>query len=50
MVAPAFDEEETIETFYERVCSALEGVEFELILVDDGSSDVNSVLAAPIRQ
>ncbi|HEX6116168.1 MAG TPA: glycosyltransferase family 2 protein [Solirubrobacterales bacterium] len=39
VVAPVLDEEETLETFYERTCAALEGVEFELILVDDGSTD-----------
>ena len=39
VVAPAFNEEATIGAFYERVCSALEDVPFELILVDDGSTD-----------
>jgi dolichol-phosphate mannosyltransferase len=39
VVAPAFNEEATIDAFYERVCSALEDVPFELILVDDGSTD-----------
>jgi dolichol-phosphate mannosyltransferase len=39
VVAPMFDEEATAEVFYERVCAALEGVPFELVVVDDGSSD-----------
>jgi polyisoprenyl-phosphate glycosyltransferase len=39
VVAPVFNEEALIEEFYARVCSALEGLEFELVLVDDGSSD-----------
>ena len=39
VVAPVFNEEGTIEEFHTRVCAALDGVPFELILVDDGSSD-----------
>jgi len=39
VVAPVYNEEGTIVSFYERVCSALEGLEFELVLVDDGSQD-----------
>jgi dolichol-phosphate mannosyltransferase len=39
VVAPVYDEEALIEEFYARVCSALEGLPFELVLVDDGSSD-----------
>jgi glycosyltransferase involved in cell wall biosynthesis len=39
VVAPVFNEEATIEEFYTRVCTALEGLRFELVLVDDGSSD-----------
>ncbi len=39
VVAPVYDEEATIEEFYSRVCAALEDLSFELVLVDDGSSD-----------
>src|SRR5437868_6718992 len=39
VVAPIYNEEATIAQFYSRVCSALEGLPFELVLVDDGSSD-----------
>ncbi len=39
VVAPVYNEEATIEEFYGRVRAALEGIEFELVLVDDGSSD-----------
>jgi dolichol-phosphate mannosyltransferase len=39
VVAPVFNEEATIREFYGRVCSALEGLTFELVLVDDGSRD-----------
>jgi glycosyltransferase involved in cell wall biosynthesis len=39
IVAPVLDEELTIEQFCERVVMAVEGLPFELILVDDGSTD-----------
>jgi polyisoprenyl-phosphate glycosyltransferase len=39
VVAPMFDEEETVELFYDRVRAALEGTQFELVLVDDASRD-----------
>ena len=39
VTAPVLNEESTLETFYGRVCDALRGVDFELVLVDDGSTD-----------
>jgi dolichol-phosphate mannosyltransferase len=39
VVAPMFNEEGTVEEFYNRVVTALEGIPFELILVDDCSRD-----------
>jgi glycosyltransferase involved in cell wall biosynthesis len=39
VVAPIYDEEAGIEKFYGRVCTALSGINFELVLVDDGSRD-----------
>jgi glycosyltransferase involved in cell wall biosynthesis len=39
VVAPVFNEVETIAEFHNRVSSALEGTRFELLLVDDGSVD-----------
>jgi dolichol-phosphate mannosyltransferase len=39
IVAPMYNEEATAEAFYGRLCEALEGVPFELVVVDDGSSD-----------
>jgi dolichol-phosphate mannosyltransferase len=39
VVAPLYNEEATLEEFYNQVCRALEGLPFELVLVDDGSSD-----------
>jgi polyisoprenyl-phosphate glycosyltransferase len=39
VVAPMYDEEETVDVFYDRVRDALDGVRFELLLVDDASND-----------
>lgn len=39
VVAPIYNEEGTIGEFHARVCAALDGIPFELILVDDGSID-----------
>jgi dolichol-phosphate mannosyltransferase len=39
VVAPAYNEDATIDEFYSRVCAALDGLPFELVLVDDGSTD-----------
>ena len=48
VVAPVFDEEELVEAFYARVVEALAGVPFELVLVDDGSSDRTPELLAQL--
>jgi dolichol-phosphate mannosyltransferase len=39
VVAPVCNEEATIQEFYDRVRAALEGINFELVIVDDGSTD-----------
>ena len=39
VVAPMYNEEGTAEVFYRRVCEALEDIPFELVVVNDGSSD-----------
>jgi glycosyltransferase involved in cell wall biosynthesis len=39
VVAPVCNEEATIHQFYARMRNALEGINFELVLVDDGSTD-----------
>lgn len=44
VVAPIYNEEATLERFYKRVCDSLEGVRFELVLVDDGSSDASPAI------
>lgn len=39
VVAPMLDEEESIPEFHRRICAALQGLPFELVVVDDGSTD-----------
>jgi glycosyltransferase involved in cell wall biosynthesis len=39
VVAPVYDEQELIEGFVQRACAAAADYEFELVLVNDGSSD-----------
>ena len=50
VVAPVFEEEDLVEAFHARVCAVLEGagVPFELVLVDDGSSDRTPALLAAL--
>jgi dolichol-phosphate mannosyltransferase len=44
VVAPVYNEDQLIEEFHRRVCSALDGLPFELVLVDDGSTDGTPLL------
>ncbi|MBV8432292.1 MAG: glycosyltransferase family 2 protein, partial [Solirubrobacterales bacterium] len=44
VVAPVYNEQELLDQFYARVCSALTGLDFELVLVDDGSSDTSPAI------
>jgi dolichol-phosphate mannosyltransferase len=44
VVAPVYNEEATIVEFCARVASALDGLPYELVLVDDGSSDASQGL------
>ena len=46
VVAPVYNEEELVEEFHARVCHAMDGVRFELVIVDDGSSDSTPVCLA----
>lgn len=50
VVAPLFEEESLVDAFYERVCAALEGLPFELVLVDDGSADATPQLLAVLAE
>jgi polyisoprenyl-phosphate glycosyltransferase len=48
VVAPVYNEEKTVRAFYERVTQALRDVPFELVLVDDGSTDLTPEIVADI--
>jgi glycosyltransferase involved in cell wall biosynthesis len=50
VVAPVYNEEATIDEFYGRVCAALGDVQFELVLVDDGSDDGSAAALARLAQ
>jgi dolichol-phosphate mannosyltransferase len=39
VVAPVYDEVELVEVFYRRARAAVQGLPFELVIVDDGSQD-----------
>ena len=44
VVAPVYNEQDLLDEFYNRVCSALGDLEFELVLVDDGSADTTPAM------
>jgi glycosyltransferase involved in cell wall biosynthesis len=44
VVAPVYNEEELVELFVTRACAAVAAFEFELVIVNDGSSDSTPVL------
>jgi glycosyltransferase involved in cell wall biosynthesis len=46
IVAPVFNEEKTVEELHRRVTAAIHGIEFELVLVDDGSGDATPGILA----
>jgi dolichol-phosphate mannosyltransferase len=48
VVTPMHDEEANARLFYQRVTAALEGQEFELVVVDDGSRDGTGRVLAEI--
>src|SRR5271157_125139 len=52
IVAPVFNEEETLPHFYKRVVDVMEGIgePFELVLINDGSSDGSFLKMQDIHQ
>ena len=44
VVAPIYNEEGTLDEFYARVSGALDGLNYELVLIDDGSTDASPAL------
>jgi len=52
VVAPVFDEQETIEAFYERVVTVMGtvGEPFEIVLINDGSRDGSLAVMTAIRE
>jgi dolichol-phosphate mannosyltransferase len=52
VVAPVFNEVETLPRFYERVVAVMEGLgePFELVLIDDGSRDGSAQVLAGIHR
>jgi dolichol-phosphate mannosyltransferase len=50
VVAPVYNEDQLIEEFHRRVCAAMDGLPFELVLVDDGSSDGTPLLLDQIAE
>ena len=48
VVAPVFNEEETLRRFYDRVVGAIGDLSFELVIVDDGSSDATPRILAEL--
>jgi dolichol-phosphate mannosyltransferase len=50
VVAPVFNEEEILPVFYDRVSKAMEGYDWELVMVDDGSKDSTPELLAELAE
>ena len=49
IIAPVYDEEESLDEFHKRLAEALPEGEFELVFVDDGSTDASPEILARLR-
>jgi len=50
VVTPVLDEEATVREFHARLAAALRDVPFELVIVDDGSTDATPALLAELAE
>ena len=50
VVTPMYDEEDTARAFYDRVVAAMAGIDFELVVVDDGSKDRTAAILAELAE
>jgi glycosyltransferase involved in cell wall biosynthesis len=50
VVAPVFNEADGIAEFCERVAATLDGETYELVLVDDGSTDDSAAVIARLHE
>ena len=48
VVTPMFNEQDCVSNFYSRVTSALAGESYELVIVDDGSTDTTGEILRDI--
>src|SRR4051794_29936850 len=48
VVTPMHDEQDNARLLYERVAAALEGMNWELVVVDDGSRDATGTVLAEV--
>jgi len=50
IVVPAFNEEHNLPQLYRKICSVIDGRRFELIIVDDGSTDRTLAVAKDLQR
>ena len=50
VVTPMYDEEGSARAFYDRVTASLDGLPYELVMVDDGSTDATAEILAGLAE